>query len=68
VTDEFQHEMPVNGLILVAAIISFLKLFLCTSLLNGQQMKGVLSGFHNSGTDKVPDLTADTCRLNFNLL
>ncbi|KAG2360914.1 hypothetical protein BDR07DRAFT_1377620 [Suillus spraguei] len=30
--------------------------------------KGVLSGFHDSGTDKVPDLTADTCRANFNLL
>ncbi|KAG2059352.1 hypothetical protein BDR06DRAFT_967892 [Suillus hirtellus] len=32
------------------------------------KMKGVLTGFHNSGTDKVPDLTADTCRANFNLL
>ncbi|KAG2367100.1 hypothetical protein BDR07DRAFT_1373086 [Suillus spraguei] len=32
------------------------------------KMKGVLSGFHNSGTDKVPDLTADTCRADFNLL
>ncbi|KAG1742945.1 hypothetical protein EDD22DRAFT_958879 [Suillus occidentalis] len=30
--------------------------------------KGVLSSFCNSGTDKVPDLTADTCRANFNLL
>jgi hypothetical protein len=31
-------------------------------------MKGVLTGFRNSGTDKVPDLTADTCRADFNLL
>ncbi|KAG1849726.1 hypothetical protein F4604DRAFT_1934744 [Suillus subluteus] len=51
VTDEFQHEIPVNGLILVAAV-----------------MKGVLSSFCDSSTDKVPDLTADTCRLDFNSL
>ncbi|KAG2073059.1 hypothetical protein BDR04DRAFT_1116584 [Suillus decipiens] len=31
-------------------------------------MKGVLSGFNDSGTDKVPDLTADMCRADFNLL
>ncbi|KAG2111850.1 hypothetical protein BD769DRAFT_1392006 [Suillus cothurnatus] len=30
--------------------------------------KGVLTGFCDSGTDKVPDLTADTCRADFNLL
>ncbi|KAG2369062.1 hypothetical protein BDR07DRAFT_1477380 [Suillus spraguei] len=30
--------------------------------------KGVLSGFRDSGTDKVPDLTADMCRADFNLL
>ncbi|KAG2101104.1 uncharacterized protein F5147DRAFT_776832 [Suillus discolor] len=50
-TDKFQHQIPVNGLILVAAVA-----------------KGVLSGFHDSGTDKVPDLTADTCRADFNIL
>ncbi|KAG2028625.1 hypothetical protein BDR03DRAFT_988314, partial [Suillus americanus] len=51
VTDEFQDGIPVNGLILVAAVT-----------------KGVLTGFRDSGTDKVPDLTADTCRADFNLL
>ncbi|KAG1896299.1 uncharacterized protein F5891DRAFT_1193324 [Suillus fuscotomentosus] len=50
-TDEFQHQIPVNSLILVAAVA-----------------KGVLSGFCNSGTDKVPDLTADMCRADFNIL
>ncbi|KAG1868720.1 hypothetical protein C8R48DRAFT_771499 [Suillus tomentosus] len=50
-TDKFQHQIPVNGLILVAAVA-----------------KGVLSGFCDSGTDKVPDLTTDTCRADFNIL
>ncbi|KAG1727096.1 uncharacterized protein EDB91DRAFT_1086567 [Suillus paluster] len=49
-TDEFQHKIFVNSLILVA------------------MMKGVLSSFHNSGTDKVPDLTTDMCRADFNTL
>ncbi|KAG1810370.1 uncharacterized protein HD556DRAFT_1436118 [Suillus plorans] len=50
-TDEFQHQIPVNSLILVAVVA-----------------KDVLSGFRDSGTDKVPDLTADTCRAEFNIL
>jgi hypothetical protein len=37
-------------------------------LINVLQMKGVLTGFRDSGTDKVPDLTADMCRADFNLL
>lgn len=31
-------------------------------------MKGVLSGFRDTGTDKVPDLSADKCRTDFNTL
>jgi hypothetical protein len=31
-------------------------------------VKGVLSGFHETGTDKVPDLSADNCRTDFNAL
>ncbi|KAG1784906.1 uncharacterized protein HD556DRAFT_1314701 [Suillus plorans] len=31
-------------------------------------MKGVLSGFSETGTDKLPDLSADKCRSDFNLL
>ncbi|KAG0708252.1 hypothetical protein DFH29DRAFT_871153 [Suillus ampliporus] len=33
-----------------------------------QQMKGVLAGFRETGTDKVPDLSADKCRADFNSL
>ncbi|KAG2123735.1 hypothetical protein DEU56DRAFT_759948 [Suillus clintonianus] len=45
-TDKFQRSIPVNSLILVAA---------------SQQTKGVISGFHDTGTNKVPDLSADKC-------
>ncbi|KAG1894783.1 uncharacterized protein F5891DRAFT_1194938 [Suillus fuscotomentosus] len=31
-------------------------------------MKGVISGFSETGTDKVPDLSAEKCRTNFNSL
>ncbi|KAG0691549.1 hypothetical protein DFH29DRAFT_884189 [Suillus ampliporus] len=31
-------------------------------------MKGVISGFSETGTDKVPDLSADRCRNDFNML
>ena len=31
-------------------------------------MKGVLTGFRETGTDKVPDLPADKCRADFNSL
>ncbi|KAG2055950.1 hypothetical protein BDR06DRAFT_1006423 [Suillus hirtellus] len=31
-------------------------------------MKGVISGFFETGTDKVPDLSAEKCRTDFNLL
>jgi hypothetical protein len=31
-------------------------------------MKGVISGFSETGTDKVPDLSADRCRNDFNIL
>ncbi|KAG2098688.1 uncharacterized protein F5147DRAFT_655975 [Suillus discolor] len=49
--EEFQCSIPVNGLILIAAVV-----------------KGVLSGFCKTGTDKVPDLSADKCRSDFNSL
>ncbi|KAG2047567.1 hypothetical protein BDR06DRAFT_1013725 [Suillus hirtellus] len=50
-TDEFHHTIPLNMLILMAAV-----------------MKGVISGFSETGTNKVPDLSADRCRNNLNLL
>ncbi|KAG1798229.1 uncharacterized protein HD556DRAFT_1306256 [Suillus plorans] len=56
-TDEFRRAIPVNGLLLVGAV----------SLMN-QQTKGVLTGFRETGTDKVPDLSADKCRADFNSL
>jgi predicted nuclease with TOPRIM domain len=31
-------------------------------------MKGVISGFSETGTDKVPDLSAEKCRTDFNSL
>jgi hypothetical protein len=31
-------------------------------------VKGVLSGFRDTGTDRVPDLSADKCRADFNAL
>lgn len=30
-----------------------------------RQLKGVISGFRETGTDKVPDLTAEQCRIHF---
>ncbi|KAG0697883.1 hypothetical protein DFH29DRAFT_878417 [Suillus ampliporus] len=68
-TDEFQHKIPINSLILVAAVVGFgLNQFL--SFITDQCLtdEGVLSSFHDSGTDKVSDLTADTCRADFNTL
>ncbi|KAG1905435.1 uncharacterized protein F5891DRAFT_976368 [Suillus fuscotomentosus] len=50
-TDEFRHTIPINGLLLVGAVV-----------------KGVLTGFRKTGTDKVPDLSADKCRADFNSL
>ncbi|KAG2738677.1 hypothetical protein P692DRAFT_20882380 [Suillus brevipes Sb2] len=47
-TDDFHRTIPVNGLILVVAVV-----------------KGVISGFSETGTDKVPELSADRCRTNF---
>ncbi|KAG0699345.1 hypothetical protein DFH29DRAFT_877341 [Suillus ampliporus] len=52
--EEFQCSIPVNGLVLVAAV--------------SPQAKGVLTGFRETGTDKVPDLSADKCRSDFNSL
>ncbi|KAG1886155.1 hypothetical protein F4604DRAFT_1675814 [Suillus subluteus] len=49
--DDFCQTIPVNGLILVAAVT-----------------KGVISGFSKMGTDKVPELSTDRCRTNFNKL
>ncbi|KAG1731148.1 hypothetical protein EDB19DRAFT_1912631 [Suillus lakei] len=49
--EEFQCLIPVNGLILIAAVA-----------------KGVLTGFHETSTDKVLDLSADKCRSDFNSL
>ncbi|KAG2751364.1 hypothetical protein P692DRAFT_201803875 [Suillus brevipes Sb2] len=37
-------------------------------LLVAAVLKGVISGFHETGTDKVPDLTAEQCRIHFNNL
>ncbi|KAG2143606.1 hypothetical protein DEU56DRAFT_910737 [Suillus clintonianus] len=34
-------------------------------LLVAAVLKGVLSGFRETGTDKVPDLTAEQCRTHF---
>ncbi|KAG2367481.1 hypothetical protein BDR07DRAFT_1479062 [Suillus spraguei] len=44
--------------------------FCCTIPVNGMLLvavvlKGVISGFHETGTDKVPDLTAEQCRIYF---
>jgi hypothetical protein len=36
-------------------------------ILSNQQMKGVLTGFRETGTDKVPDISADKCRADFDL-
>ncbi|KAG0699231.1 hypothetical protein DFH29DRAFT_1002186 [Suillus ampliporus] len=49
--DEFQHAIPINGLLLVAMV-----------------MKGIITGFRETGTDKVPDLSTDKCRADFNSL
>ncbi|KAG1843846.1 hypothetical protein C8R48DRAFT_780499 [Suillus tomentosus] len=37
-------------------------------LLVAAVLKGVISGFCETGTDKVPDLTAEQCRIHFNNL
>ncbi|KAG2079612.1 uncharacterized protein F5147DRAFT_784915 [Suillus discolor] len=50
-TDDFRNTIPVNGLILVVAV-----------------MKGVISGFSETGTNKVPELSADRCRTDFDKL
>ncbi|KAG1780972.1 hypothetical protein EV702DRAFT_1193807 [Suillus placidus] len=50
-TNEFQCSIPINSLILVAAVT-----------------KGVITGFRDTGTDKVPDLSADRCRSDFNAI
>ncbi|KAG2103460.1 uncharacterized protein F5147DRAFT_776003 [Suillus discolor] len=39
-----------------------------TLILVAAVMKGVISGFSETGTDKVPDLSTDRCRNDFNLL
>ncbi|KAG2101100.1 uncharacterized protein F5147DRAFT_776827 [Suillus discolor] len=36
-------------------------------LLVAAMIKGVISGFRDTGTDKVPDLSADKYRANFNI-
>ncbi|KAG2111823.1 hypothetical protein DEU56DRAFT_762107 [Suillus clintonianus] len=50
-TDDFRQTIPINALILVAAV-----------------MKGVISGFSDTGSDKVPELSADRCRTDFDKL
>ncbi|KAG2130227.1 hypothetical protein DEU56DRAFT_757902 [Suillus clintonianus] len=50
-TDDFRQTIPINALILVAAV-----------------MKGVISGFSDTGSDKVPQLSADRCRTDFDKL
>ncbi|KAG0696683.1 hypothetical protein DFH29DRAFT_879205 [Suillus ampliporus] len=45
--------------------------FQCAIPINGlllMVMKGVITGFCETSTDKVPDLSADKCRANFNSL
>ncbi|KAG0693660.1 hypothetical protein DFH29DRAFT_881291 [Suillus ampliporus] len=37
-------------------------------ILVGAVAKGILTGFHKTGTDKVPDLSADKCRSDFDSL
>jgi hypothetical protein len=37
-------------------------------LLISQQTKGVLAGFRDTGSDKVPDLSADKCRSDFDAI
>ncbi|KAG2035288.1 hypothetical protein BDR03DRAFT_983734 [Suillus americanus] len=53
-TDDFQQTIPINALILVAAVVHYLK--------------GVITGFSKTSSNKVPELTADRCRTNFNKL
>ncbi|KAG2068282.1 hypothetical protein BDR04DRAFT_1119884 [Suillus decipiens] len=57
-------EVSGNLMVLKEACLSFYY----SNSKKALKMKGVLSSFHDSGTDKVPDLTADTCRADFNLL
>ncbi|KAG1813637.1 uncharacterized protein BJ212DRAFT_1301017 [Suillus subaureus] len=47
--------------------------FQCSIPVNGLllvavMIKGVITGFHETSTDKVPDLSTDKCRANFNSL
>ncbi|KAG0702272.1 hypothetical protein DFH29DRAFT_875310 [Suillus ampliporus] len=58
-TDEFQHAIPSNGLLLMAAVVHST---------DKSTDKGVITGFHETGTDKVPDLSADKFRADFNSL
>lgn len=66
-TNDFHQTIPINGLVLVAAVVRP-KIFLIFSLLMTQQMKGVISGFRETGTENVPNLSADQCRTDFNAL
>jgi hypothetical protein len=61
--DEFCCTIPINAMLLVAAAVCLL-LFILLSLMI-QQLKGVISGFQETGTDKVPDLTVEQCRIHF---
>ncbi|KAG2365995.1 hypothetical protein BDR07DRAFT_1373941 [Suillus spraguei] len=47
-TDEFHQKIPINAMLLVAAVL-----------------KGIISGFCETGTDKVPELTTEQCRAHF---
>jgi hypothetical protein len=67
-TEEFQCSIPVNCLVLVAMVVCFSKINFITTTDQSPQVKGVLTGFCETGTDKVPDLSADRCRSDFNSL
>ncbi|KAG1801494.1 uncharacterized protein HD556DRAFT_1304587 [Suillus plorans] len=54
-TDDFHKTIPVNDLIFMAVVVHY-------------TMKGVISGFSKTGTNKVPELSADRCRTNFDKL
>jgi hypothetical protein len=55
--------IPINVMVLVAAVVCLL-FFIMLSLII-YQLKGVISGFQETSTDKVPDLTAEQCRTHF---
>ncbi|KAG1727266.1 uncharacterized protein EDB91DRAFT_1086469 [Suillus paluster] len=50
------------------AVAKLLKTSKYLRLPDSSEIKGVLSGFCDSGTDKVPDLATDMCRADFNAL